>query len=443
MVLGAITILMALIANFTFETEVNKLKVYNGQDLITARNMAESGLEISLARLLLFQEALNILENDPQKKKIIRPQMLDMVWSVPFLYPIPTSKEANIVQRNAIEEFQKNSLLQGEMQVTVQNVSNLININLLRPTKKKVEAEPTPTPDPNKPDLDSDPDAVSDPDPESTANDQITTIQQTLTELLEKRLEEKKESDEDFDEKYGSTTASMLIKELKFFVNDPDSYSDADNTEIEALYSNNNITPKHAPLSSLSELYLLQGWKDSHIDLIKNDITVHGNKTIDVNKITQNGLKMFLPDLNEDQVKQFFKYRDDPARPHNFNSFQDFTDYIVNQAKFMEQNSFDKRVEIFKKAGIDFDVTGSLFKVISQGKYQKANYTLTAFVTIPAIISPIPKKPVDPEGKCPEGFDFPKHTKKYCIKVFKDAQGNPTRPPITYQGPRVVELLVN
>ena len=45
MVMGVIAILTFLLADFTFETKLNKIKIYNQQDKIQARLNAESQLQ--------------------------------------------------------------------------------------------------------------------------------------------------------------------------------------------------------------------------------------------------------------------------------------------------------------------------------------------------------------------------------------------------------------
>ena len=68
MVMGVIAILTFLLADFTFESKLNKIKIYNQQDKIQARLNAESGLNFALGKLRLYQEGRNKIEKDDNLK---------------------------------------------------------------------------------------------------------------------------------------------------------------------------------------------------------------------------------------------------------------------------------------------------------------------------------------------------------------------------------------
>ena len=61
MVLTSIVILTTIIANFSFESNINKIKAYNIEDRGKAKLTAESGLQFAMARLRLYKEAYNFL----------------------------------------------------------------------------------------------------------------------------------------------------------------------------------------------------------------------------------------------------------------------------------------------------------------------------------------------------------------------------------------------
>ena len=63
MVMGVIAILTFLLADFTFETKLNKIKIYNQQDKIQALLNAESGINFAQAKLRLYQEGKNLIRN--------------------------------------------------------------------------------------------------------------------------------------------------------------------------------------------------------------------------------------------------------------------------------------------------------------------------------------------------------------------------------------------
>src|SRR5690606_27972271 len=60
------------------------------------------------------------------------PQLLNQLWEVPFMYPIPVPPNASAAFKNTVDSFEKESILEGEMRVSIQSISNRINLNQLR-----------------------------------------------------------------------------------------------------------------------------------------------------------------------------------------------------------------------------------------------------------------------------------------------------------------------
>ena len=386
-VLTAITLLTIILADFSFETQINKLRTYNSQDQFQARLNAEAGLNLALLRLEIFQNARNLLEKNKNLKDNVRIQDLNQSWSIPFIYPIPTGNKIKLTAKMAIEKFMKNSFLEGQVSTEIKNISHLINLNLLRLGRPNIIK-----------DKKEDDEAEEDehlllPNP----NKIVLNLEQQLVDLFRQKFDRKLEEDDEFSKKYGSIDPEMLIKEIKFYVNDVDKVFEPEIDEIRAQYASAGIQAKHAPMESLSELYLLKGWDDELVDILKNEVTVHGVVVIDLNQITEQGLKLLIPEISTEQVKDFFEYRDDPKRPSFFNTLDGFKNYITRTAKILSTSEMDARIEQFLEAGIQFGVFGSLFQVISRGGYGRSEYTINAFVEIP--IKPVAPSPEEDEDE--------------------------------------------
>lgn len=388
MIMTSITFMTAILADFTYETQINKIKVTNVQNKLQARLNAESGLKFALTRLKLYKEARNLLRKNKNAKDLLKDGELNQIWSIPFVYPIPIAKNANAIQKSALEDFEENSLIQGGMKVFIKNSSNLINVNLLRISKfNKPKATPTPNPNGNE-------------NESGGANSPIFEVEKKLTELLKSSMEAKSESDDVFAANYGDIEPEFMVKIIKFYVSDKNSYEEPEEAEISALFAETEIAPKHAPLTSTSELYLLPKWDDTLIDLIINEITVHGDAAIDVNKITDKTLSLIFPTLTKEQRAEFFKYRDDPKDKHYFTEMNEFRRFIVSNSNFLSGPQYDERINEFKKAGIRFGTAARLFKVTSTGEYNRAKTTLNAVINLPAKPVPTPTPtptPVPPE----------------------------------------------
>lgn len=453
MVLSSVAILAFLLADFTFETKINKFKVYNRQDKIQAKINAESGLKFALAKLKLYQEGRNLLEKTEGAKDLISADQIESIITQPFMYPIPLPPSASIIQKNALDEFIKNTVIQGQLSVEITSVSGFLNPNNLRiKSPKKSEEEEKEEERDRRYDEDLSEDEEKEDDDDFVLH---TYIEKQLLDTLTAAIESKKETDENFDILYAHLQPELLIKELKYYVNDKNKFNEPELADIEGRYLAKDITPKHAPLASISELYLLDGWNDTVVDLIKDRLTVHEATIISLNQLTDKQLKIIFPNITPEQSEDFFRHRDgSPAeneddeeyKPHPFTSENDFKDLVVNKLSIVDENGYKKRIDELTKAGIKLDVAGKLFKVISKGQFGRATYTIKAFIDLPVRPTPPKKKkkkkkkpptpkdpnddlPPEPEREPPEEEDEEKKSKKKA-------------PPLELLEPRIVEMYV-
>lgn len=378
MIMTAIIILMAVYGEFTFESKISRIKATNIMDRSQAKLLAESGLQLAMARLRLYKEAHNTVENNANAKNAVPAQMLNQLWEVPFMFPIPIGKGANRAFIDTVDKFTEESLLQGEMKVTINNLANRLNLNLLRMDMSKIPADPTAKQEylQNA--------SSSQLDMSDNAIKTDVAIDQTLFFLLKRLVEEKKEKDEGFEDRYSALNYQELVTNLKYFVSDYQSLNtDPLAGEAEGTFQKIPLAPKYGPMGSASELYMIPGWTDELIELIQNEFSAYPNTQIDFNKITANMLKILVPNINEDEVKEFFTYRDDPEAPKFINKLEDFKAYVVNRESLMSSADFDTRMELFQKRGFTFGSSPNFFKVVSEGTYNRSVYTLIAFVLLP------------------------------------------------------------
>jgi hypothetical protein len=425
MVMTAITLLTFLLADFTFETKLNKLKSYNLQDKIQAKLNAEAGLRFAMAKLRIYKEARNTLEKNKSAQGMIQPSTLEAVAVQPFVFPLPVPAKANLIQKTAIEDFVKDTLLKGELSVTISSVSGFLNPNNLRIAPK------------------SDEESQQEQSDEEKAKDPQVFIETKLVEMITQTLQQKREQDDQFDALYGNLDPMMLVKELKFFVNAENAYDEPERAEFEALYNSKNITPKHAPLTSLDELHLLDGWNDALIDLVKDRLTVHEVGVIQINEITKDQLKLLFPDASEEQLEEFFKKRDGDQllqeTGQQFKSAEEFKEFVVQTLGLVDNAEYDNRIKDLTAAGLTIGVAGKLYKVISVGKFGRASYTLTAYVDMP--IKPQPLKKKNPQDQQSPG-DPPPGEEDDVPPPAGQEGGDKDKPPVELLDPRLVEIRV-
>jgi hypothetical protein len=447
MVMGVIAILTFLLADFTFETKLNKIKIYNQQDKIQARLNAESGLNFALAKLRLYQEGRNKIEKDENLKSIFPSSDLEAVIIQPFVFPPPIQPKANIIQKSAIEEFLKKTIFHGELSVTFSKVSGLLNPNSLR-ILPKVSTAPGPGQiETNLPDgkTENEANSGSNSSGEKTpAPAAWTIVEKKMIETMQRLLKEKNDNDEDFHLKYGNVDPTYLIKELRYYVSDKGTFQDSSLQEIEAKFNQKNIIPKFAPLSSLDELYLLPSWDDSIVDLVKDRMSVHEVGVIAINELTSEDLKVLFPAINNIQIEEFFKYRDGDIdkkiKGRKFKDAEDFKRVVTTEFNIVSDSEYQERMTALKSSGLIISTSGKLYKVNSRGSMNNAVYNLVAYIDLP--IKPQPKKTKKPDQPSPQSDEEnAPQSPDSAENQTPSSESQPDKiPPTELLLPRIVEI---
>lgn len=384
MVTTAVAILTVLLAQFTYETKLNKIRIEGQVDKVQAKLNAEAGLQYALSVLKVYREAWNKLEDNTSLQSTISKNDIEAIATQPFIIPIPTSSELNVLQKNAIADFEKDSLIQGNLSVSMKAITGFLNPNTLR-VIKSVGQEQGQTQQTNK--------------GSSLAPYQF--MEKTFTEMLEKTFREEIENSESFALHYSNLDPALLVKELKYYVSGKNDYDEPEKADIERKYQNEEMTAKHAAFETTDELYSLAGWDDEIVNLIKDRISVHNVSVINVNEITLNQLKVLFPEMTDVALEEFFKYRDgdeeNGTSPSALRTEKDFKELITNKLGAIQTTDYDKRIKEFADAGIVIGTGGKLFKVESIGAYGSATYKLTAFVDLP--VKPQPPSKTNKQGQ--------------------------------------------
>lgn len=430
MVITSTIILTIIMTNFSYDTSINKIKVYNIEDRAKAKLTAESGLKFAMARLRLYKEAYNYLQKNNSAKELVKQETLDTLWNFPFRYPIPQSAEMNAIQKEAINDFNDNTILHGSLDLNINNIANKINLNMIRISlfaqANKGEEE----------------------EKEKDEEENLEyNVESQLLKFINMRIEEKSQDDDFFAAEFQGLETELLVNELKYYVSDPKSIEDAAGADTQ--FENLGIAPKKGAFTSTTELYSLPSWPDEIVKLIENEFTVHGAIMIDLNKITDKLLKLLIPDITQEDVDEFFKYKNDEEDPKNFNSLDDFKNYIVQIGNLMTESDFDERFSKFKAQGLQFGPTPTLFKVVSAATVGRSTYTLTAFVTLPAQPAKRPekKKEDEDEDEDQDGQDKGKDKDEDKDKEDKDKEGEDEdkkdEQKALLLNPRIVDIIIS
>ena len=434
MVMSTIAIMAYLLADFTFETKINQLKAYNAQDRIQARLNAEAGLHFSLAKLRIYQEVRNKIEENKGLKSLIKPQALEQVLVQPFMIPIPVSPKASLIQKNAIKEFENGTVLKGELSITMAQISGFLNPNNLR--------IPVPINTDSTTNRDQEPEGGDQANSKKTP---LEVIEGKITEMLREEIRKQREESNLFDQLYPNITAEILTKELKYFVNNPETIDDPDIMDIKSKYSDQGLFAKHAPMSSIEEFYSLAGWPEMLINKVKSRFTVHEVGFISLNDLTEDTLRLLFPNITPEQSEEFFRYRDGDTQlgeePRPFQSVQDFKSLIVSRLAIASSSEYEKREKEFEAANLRFGVAGKLYRLTSVGKFNTATVKLIAYVDLPVKPTPKPKQepknPSRPDQNRPDNSQNPDEPPPVTT-----GQNKPKEFKINLMLPRVVEIRI-
>lgn len=434
MILTSIIILTAIYSQFTFESKISRIKAINIIDRSQSKLLAEAGLQLAMTRLRLYKEAYNKIQGNKDAAKLVTPQLLNQLWEVPFIYPIPVAANGSQIFKETVNKFETESLLDGQMKVSIQNISSRLNLNLLRIDVNKLKVD-----DNGNVNL-----------PETTAmltqgnerNDEVT-MDKALYQLMKRMVDEKKDKDETFADRYGNLNYLELFTNLKYYISD---YmimnTDPMVAEAESNFAKIPLTPKFGPLASASELYAVPGWNDELVDLIKNEFSVYPTMQIDLNKITANMLRLLVPGLDDGEIAQFFKWRDDAENPKQLNSIEDLKKYIVETLRATSETDFNNRIQAFQKSGITFGANPNLFKIVAEGEYNRSIYTLVAYVVLPTQeqLTQTPP-PVDTDG---DGIpDKPQPPATQPGTTPQSGSNQPPKQNAQLLEPRIIEMQIN
>lgn len=420
MVSTAIVILSVVMINFTYDSKINKIQAYNIEDRARAKLNAEAGLRFAMIRLRLYKEAFNFLQKNESAKDMANQETINAIWNFPFVYPVPVSENMNQTQKNALADFMESSVLEGQMRLTIQNISNRINLNMLRVSLVD----------------------RADEEQSGAGNgeeaDPAFSVESQLYRALEFAIRKKSEEDPAFANRYMGIDIQRLVDVLISYVSDRDASGKMTDNEFLDI----DVRPKHGPMGSFSEMYSLPLWTDDLIALIERDFTVHGGLMIDLNKVTAATLRMLIPDLMEEDIEEFFKYKNDPDNNVYFNTVEQFKNYWVNRANAVPEGEFDKIFSKFAAQGLRFGPSPTIFEVLSEGVSGRANYKLTAYVVIPAKPRP-KKKPQDPDDFDGDGIPNDEDDTPGEPRTGGQDGSEPKEQKTQLLEPRIVEFFVN
>jgi type II secretory pathway component PulK len=384
MVVAAMMILSVIVTEFTYVSQVNARATADSSDQIKAHYLAKTGLKVSLLRLRAYKDLRKMGKGDGAAKNLpqIPRAVLDPLWNIPFFYPIPTEIPGlTVVMRDEIKKFVDESALPGKFTATIESESGKIGLNSILP----IMAPPSPTPTPG-----ANPGGGGSTNPSQGQSRQKTReelekekqlafsaeeARKGLREILARVFEEKVRVDQDFADQYRDLEIDELYDNILGWV---------DFSHQPKNSSGRQPLPyKRAPFYSITELHMVRPIDDGLYDLYAPLFTPYSTPGVNVNKIKEPMLRVLLPGITDEEVQEFFKFRDDPDVDNSFKKGDDFFKWASeNVATLRSSTTLDDLKTSLSQQGIQILTDEELFKITVTAEVNKATRILEAWILI-------------------------------------------------------------
>lgn len=381
MVIAAMTILSVLVTEFTYVAQVNSRMAFDSTDQIKAHYLAKTGLKISLLRLKAYKELKALGSGGgaggmPQIPK----QILDKVWSFPFVYPLPNDLPGmTVFAKDEIAKFEGESSLEGRFSATIEPESDKVNLNSI--IAEFAPALPSPSPSPTNSGRarrsSQNPSDPNDPNPNPSPSASVIPYdvkeaRESMKRLITQLIEDKAKNDPDFANEYGSLQIEELWDNLLGWV---------DFTHQPRNASGRQTIPyKKGPFYNISELRMIYPIDDTLYDLLAPNFTTALTRGLNVNTLKEPMLRAFFPQITDEEVTEFFKFRDSVEEDNSFKTPEDFWKYV--EKSFGAYRNTDELKTRLAKQGIPILTDEETFKITVIGQVNQATRVIEAWVTM-------------------------------------------------------------
>ncbi len=286
MAMSVTVLLFFLISEVSYETIQEYLVVKSDTKRIQSYYAAEACEKMSLLRIKLYDQAVSLLED-----KIPDTSMLNQIWQFPLPWPIVPPDSVNAVAKSELLALANDSLMKQQWAASIQSISAKLDISdLISP---------------------------------------IETLREKTRMQLLRIFEQEIENNEKFANKYSNTDFNELINNIQ-------DWMDSDTTSLngggESQYYDVELgdMPPNQPFKTLDELLLVEGMRTDFFKLIKNKITVHGTRAININYADAEMLTALHPDLSEspEVVEAIIERRNSAEQGGPFKDKEDFYNFI-------------------------------------------------------------------------------------------------------------------
>jgi general secretion pathway protein K len=395
MVMSAMSILSILVTEFTYIAQISQKLAFDGLDQVKAHYLAKSAMKLSLLRLVAYTQVKAYVKTmtggaGAAAAGVVPQALLDKVWSYPFFYPIPTEIPGmSPIDRDKIKKFQADSGLEGKYSAVIESESSKYNLNMIL-SQFVPSGTPSPGPSPS-----ARPSTPTGPNPQANAAPAFNPddARKSLSDYLQNMINAKVEADADFAEDYRDFKMDDLMDNI---------ISWADRTYESHAGLLSDFKPKKGPFYALTELHMMPVMDDTLYDLFAPALTVSTTPGININTMQEPTLRALVPGISNDEVKDFFKFRDSQDEDNTFKSDQDFFKYLQTNVVTVFHNdsgAIGRYQQDLQKRNIRLVVEETEFKITVVATINQTVRQMEAWVTLSG--SPTPQPSGQPPTQAP------------------------------------------
>lgn len=329
LVISSLALLSIMMVEFTSGSQMNSRIANNFKNSAKARELSRSGIHFALLELKVFKT----IKDNPMIKQIpgFKEGMLDAIWQFGFLYPPPSTQKATFGTEKAMKELVETSRIDGKISVVITDESAKIDLNALEKQESRAG----------------------------------------ISSQLQNIFEKKKTTDEEFDEKHGDLRFSELIEHIVDWI-DKDHEKTGGGSE-ESYYGRltPSYKPKNAPLNTISELQMVEGFNHQEIfDLLLPYVTVYPTHGVNVNTASESMLLSISAELTDEDVKNIIEHR----QASRFNKPEEFEQFCKN--KLLKSADFNRNPRV------PLSTTSDIFSIASTAEVGGVRHTIRTVVSL-------------------------------------------------------------
>lgn len=333
----SVVLITHIVMEISYETNIEYLVNAKSVQRVKAYYAARSGIEISLLRIKIYN---GIMQQYGENLKSMgaMAKMVDMIWSMPFIWPPMLPPEIDTVSKEQIQAKVKESTMDATYQTSIMDEGTKIDLN----------------------DLDS----------------PVKTIRESTKKLLLQIFESKKQQDEAWAKLHQTTNFEEPINNIIDWL-------DADRESLNGgaenqLYGNlrdlQDLGVQYPPnrhFRSVEEVRLVAGITEEIYQLLLPRITVFGAKGINPNYAPADLIRSLDPSINDEVMAEFLKRRNDPEQGP-FSQKNEFWSFLDAHGARIAKETMEGTPLVFGKA--------TNFRIKAIGEYKSAVRQIEAIV---------------------------------------------------------------